>query len=300
MRSAAELKKFVRDAVALLARERDLAAFEVYCSTSEHRVARLNYTSDIPSRGVEEFKSLNADGFALRVVMRRDPHETGSASAAGDLSLEAIRTAIQRARVTTVIDPHFSGLPTEPRKLTLSKAPAGDLIRATDGPIAAAAWQLVGGAISAFAAGVPLKLPYPGLVIGGDLSLIRDRIAIGSSAFSDIRSDESAHFVSSVTALIESLDAKGTATATGASLDEMRRAGARLGRDAVARALKLRHGERPPAGTYRVVLGPQPVAEIVNYMVMGSLTTGAFYSATSAYHGRFGARVMDARLNIAD
>ena len=66
-------------------------------------------------------------------------------------------------------------------------------------------------------------------MIGGDLSLIRDRIAIGSSAFSDIRSDESAHFVSSVTALIESLDAKGTATATGASLDEMRRAGARLG-----------------------------------------------------------------------
>ncbi len=80
----------------------------------------------------------------------------------------------------------------------------------------------------------------------------------------------------------------------------MRRAGTRLGRDAVARALKLRHGERPPAGPYRVVLGPQPVAEIINYMVLGSLTTGAFYSATSAYHGRFGADVMDARLSLID
>ena len=103
-----------------------------------------------------------------------------------------------------------------------------------------------------------------------------------------------------MTALIESLDAKGTATAMGSSLDQMRRAGARLGRDAVARALKLRHGERPPAGPYRVVLGAQPVAEILNYMVIGSLTTGAFHAATSAYHGRFGTRVMDERLSLAD
>ena len=285
MRTGVDLRKFVREASALIARERDVAAFEVYCSTSEHRVARLNYTSDIPSRGLEEFKSLNANGFALRLVMGRDPHETGSASEAGELSLDAVRAAIRKARAASVIDPHFPGLPAEPRKLTPSKerVPASDLMRAKDSAIAAAAWQMIGGAISAFDAGTPLKLPYPGLVVGGDLSLIRDRIALGSSAFADIRSDESAHFVSSVTALIESLEAKGTATATGRSLDEMRGAGARLGRDAVVNALKLRHGERPPAGPYRVVLGPQPIAEIINYMVLGSLTTGAFHSATSAY-----------------
>jgi len=302
MRTAVDLRKFVLEASALLARERDLAAFEVYCSTSEHRVARLNYTSDIPSRGIEEFKSLNADGFALRLVMRDDLHETGSASEAGDLSLDAVRSAIRRARAAIVIDPHFPGLPAEPRNLAPSKEreSASDLMRAKDSAIASAAWEMIGGAISAFESGAPLKLPRPGLVVGGDLSLIRDRIAIGSSTFADIRSDESAHFVSSVTALVESLDAKGTATATGASLDKMRIAGATLGRDAVVRALKLRHGERPPAGPYRVVLGPQPIAEIINYMVLGSLTTGAFHSATSAYHGRFGSKVMDERLSLAD
>src|SRR3984957_5481090 len=125
MRTGVDLRKFVREASALLAREPDVSAFEVYCSTSEHRVARLNYTSDIPSRGVEEFKSLNADGFALRLVMRRDPHETGSASEAGGLSLDAVRAAMQRARATTVIDPHFPGLPTEPRKFAPLKDVAG-------------------------------------------------------------------------------------------------------------------------------------------------------------------------------
>src|SRR5262245_39285626 len=79
VRSINDLKKFTRDAAALVAREKDLASYEVYCSTGEHKVVRLNYTSDIPSRGIEEFKSLDADGFALRIVTRRDPHETGSA-----------------------------------------------------------------------------------------------------------------------------------------------------------------------------------------------------------------------------
>src|SRR6202040_3066857 len=73
-----------------------------------------------------------------------------------------------------------------------------------------------------------------------------------------------------------------------------------LGRDAVTRALDLRHGERPPANNYRVLLGPQPIAEIINYMVLPSLTTGAFQAASSAYHGRFGTRVTDPRLSLID
>jgi PmbA protein len=80
----------------------------------------------------------------------------------------------------------------------------------------------------------------------------------------------------------------------------MRRVAMRLGREATARALQMHHGVRPEAGNYRVVFGPQPVAEIVNYMILGSLTTGAFHAASSAYHGKFGADVMDARLSLAD
>ena len=79
----------------------------------------------------------------------------------------------------------------------------------------------------------------------------------------------------------------------------MRRDARVLGRDAVRRALAISHGARPEAGKFRVVLGPQPVAEILNYMVMGSLTTGAFHAASSAYHAKFGAPVMDSRLSLA-
>ena len=97
MRSVAELKSFTREAARILARDKDLASYEIYCATAEHRIARLAYTSDIPSRGLEEFKSLHADGFQLRVAMRRDPHEIGVAFEAGDFTSDSVRTAIRRA-----------------------------------------------------------------------------------------------------------------------------------------------------------------------------------------------------------
>jgi predicted Zn-dependent protease len=298
MLKASQLKAFTREAAAILAREPDLASFEVYAASSESRIARLNYTSDIPSRGLEEFKSLHADGFQLRIAMRRDPHEVGTAFEAADLSRDSVRDALRRARSAAVIDPHFPGFPSEPRKLVSASSEKSDLAKVTDGAIAAAAWDVLGGALESF--GKHAKGKPAGLIIGGDVSVIRDRIAVFNSNFAEIRADESAHFNASVTSIIESLDAKGTANALGGSSAAMRAAANVLGRDAVTRALALGHGVRPASGRFRVVLGPQPVAEILNYMVMGSLTTGSFHASSSAYHAKFGERVMDPRLSLVD
>ena len=300
MQTLQELKKFAREASARVAREKDIAAHEIYCSSAEHRVARLNYTSDIPSHGVEEFKSLDAAGFALRIVTARDPHEHGFAAIAGDLGLAAVREALERARGALVVDPHFPGLPAATGKLAADAGEASDLLKAGDAHLARGAWAILGDAITTFKRRAPLKLAHPGLIIGGDLSLIRDRIAIAGSALPEVRTDETAYFFSSVTTLVESLEAKGTATAIGGSIAELERAAARLGREAVVRALELRHGERPASGAFRMVFGPQPIAEIINYIVIGSLTTGAFHAANSAYQGRFQTGVMDPHLTLID
>ncbi|MHB8383725.1 MAG: metallopeptidase TldD-related protein [Candidatus Binataceae bacterium] len=299
MLKAAELKDFARAAARAMTRERDIAAFEIYAASADNRCARICYTSDIPCRGVEEFKTLHADGFQLRIVMRRDAQEIGTAYEAGDLSLPALSAALARARRATVADPHFPGL-SAPASPPSASIPNGDLARASDAALAVGAWQIIGGALTAFGKSAAARARNPGLVLGGDISIIRDRIAIANSNFPGLRVDESAHFSSSVTALIESLDAKGTASALGASLSAMRTQAARLGRGAVSRALALGGGARPPSGSYRVVFGAQPVAEILNYMVMGSLTTGSFHASSSAYHGRFGERVMDERLMLFD
>ncbi len=300
MIKASELKSFAREAAAIVARDKNVAAFEIYCASGDNRIARLNYTSDIPCRGVEELKSHSADGFQIRIVMKRDEHEVGTAYDAGDFGADAIRAVLARALQTTIVDPHFSGFPAEPRKLAANKLERSDLARASDACLVDAAWSILSGAIGAFARSEVATRPHPALVLGGDVSVFRDRIALTNSNFADIRTDESAHFSSSVTALIESLDAKGTASAVGRSVADMKRVAARLGREAAGRALGMHHGIRPEAKAYRVVLGPQPVAEIINYMILGSLTTGSFHAASSAYHGKFGAEVMDKRLSLLD
>jgi PmbA protein len=298
MKRLAELRAFAREAALLVARDAAVAQFEIYCAAAEHRIARLNYTSDIPCRGVEEFKSHDVDGFQLRIVARENPRCVGVASEGADMSLDAVGRALKRAHQTAVIDPHFPGLPA--RATPHTAWTAGGLGRADDRMIAGCAWSILDGALETFATAAPARASAPGLVIGGDVSVIRDRIALANSNFGDVRADEAARFTSSVTVLVESLDAKGTATALGCSAAAMRRAAASLGRDAMARAFALPAGVRPPSSSYRVVLGPQPVAEILNYMVMGSLTTGSFFAASSAYQGRFGARVMDKRLSLFD
>ena len=122
MIKASELKSFAREAAAIVARDKDVAAFEIYCASGDNRIARLNYTSDIPCRGVEELKSHSADGFQIRIVMKRDEHEVGTAYDAGDFGADAIRAVLARALQTTIVDPHFSGFPAEPRKLAANEA----------------------------------------------------------------------------------------------------------------------------------------------------------------------------------
>src|SRR5579864_9842433 len=102
----------------------------------------------------------------IRIVMRRNTHEIGSASTAGDLSLDAVRDVLSKARRSLIIDPHFPGFAAEPRKLGTKRGEdASDLVRVSDGVLAKAAWQIVGGAIAAFEKGAPLKLAHPGFII---------------------------------------------------------------------------------------------------------------------------------------
>ncbi len=287
-------------ALALLARERDLAAFEIYCSSSEQIVARLNHTGEIPSRGVEEVKSLAADGFAIRVVTRRDHHETGSAFIAGDLSMEGVKRALRQALGSTVIDPAFPGLPMRSEASRPNTTGPGDLLKTSHLAVARAAWKTLEGALDEFTRRVPRELHNPGLIIGGDFTLTRERVAVAGSGLPEISLDQDAYFTAAITVIVEALQAKATTSAMGRSNAELQRCPAALGRDAIRRALDPRQSVSPPSGSYRVVLGPQPLAEILSYLVIPSLTAAAFYRADSAYYGRFGTLVMNRNLSLID
>src|SRR5208282_287171 len=132
--------------------------------------------------------------------------------------------------------------------------------------LARAAWATLGGALGEFARRVPRDLRNPGLIIGGDFTLTRERIAVAGSGLAAISADEDAYFTASITVIVEALQAKATASAMGRSIAELQRCPSALGAGAVRRALESSESVSPASGSYRVVLGPQPLAEILSYM----------------------------------
>src|SRR5260370_23882074 len=111
--------------------------------------------------------------------MRRDPHEVGVAFEAGDFSPDSVRDALRRARSAAVVDPHFPGFPSVPLGRKLARSEKSDLARVGDGAIAAAAWDVLDGALAAFARhAAELRTDRPGLIIGCALPAIRVVIAV--------------------------------------------------------------------------------------------------------------------------
>ncbi len=65
-------------------------------------------------------------------------------------------------------------------------------------------------------------------------------------------------------------------------------------------AIRALGGERVRSGRYRVVLGPQPVTDLLNNLVLPALHASSFYASTTPFLGRFGQRVAAPTLSIYD
>ena len=124
MQSISKLRAATADALEYVSAQPDV---EVFASADANLTVRLNYTSHIPSNGVEEPKSAESFGMGLRVVFRPGPdgeRRTGFGSEPNDLSLEGARSALHKARARAVVDPEFVSLP-QPDKLVQPRADSG-------------------------------------------------------------------------------------------------------------------------------------------------------------------------------
>src|SRR6185436_18801289 len=101
----------------------------------------------------------------------------------------------------------------------------------------------------------------------------------------------------SITAMIESHDAKGAGWSLATRFDHFTdEAGAEAGRNAIDAI----DGVRVPSGEYTVVLGHQPVADLLNNLVIPACTSGAFYSSSTPFLGKLGRRVAHPALSVYD
>jgi PmbA protein len=305
--TVAELARAAREALELAHREPGLVEAEVFVAANTSLLARLNYTSHIPSNGVEEPKSADAWGIGIQAVFDTPAGQAiGFGSEPSDLTPAGARRALDKARRAAVVDPDFVSLPMPsgaPRRLVDYHDPA--LLALDDETLVGSGWKLVGGALRTFQAsgalaemaGSEAGLRRLGLIVGGDVSVSLERIAIASTRMPEVQTDESTLITSFVTGMVETRDAKGSGWSTGTRLDHFTED---AGADAAQAAIAAIGGERVPSGRYTVVFGRQPVADIVNTLIAPACTASSFYSSSTPFLGRLGQRVASPALSIYD
>jgi predicted Zn-dependent protease len=136
-----------------------------------------------------------------------------------------------------------------------------------------------------------------GLIIGGDTTILQERMAIASHAMPEVQTDESTLIMSFITSMVESEESKGSgygASTTLAGFTE------EPGREAARNAIAGIGGVRLPTGDYRVVFGREAVMEILHYIVVPGLDAGIFYATGSPFMGKLGQQIASEKLTIVD
>jgi predicted Zn-dependent protease len=304
--AVAALATAVERALDLVMAEPGIREAEVFAAANRSLLARLNYTSRIPCNGVEEPKSAESSGLGLRVVWD-DPGGAmiGFGSEPSDLG-EAASGALDKARRSAVHDPAFQSLP-RPTGERPSLVDYHDprLFAVSDEDLVDVGWRVVEAGLRTFTASSRLaELAGPerglrdlGLILGGDVAILQERMAIASTAMPRAQTDQSTLMTSFVTAMVEAYQAKGSGWSTGTRLDLFTD---EAGAEAAANAIQAIGGRRVPSGDYTVVFGRQPVTDLLDNLVVPACQAGAFYASSTPFLGRLGRPVAAPELSIYD
>jgi PmbA protein len=305
MPTAAELAAAVREALECVSAQPDVLDVEVFAAANAQLLARLAYTSHIPCNGVEEPKSTASHGLGLQVVFRGpEGVRLGFGSEPSDLTPAGVRRALAKARAAALHDPTFVSLPEPgPARRTLADYHDPRLSAMDDAELVEVGWRVIASGLRTFAAPSRLAelagddgLRRLGLIVGGDVTVLQERVAVGSTRL-PVETDETTMILASVTGMVEALGAKGSGWSGATRLADL---SDEAGAEAARNAVRATGGVRVPAGEYTVVFGPQPVADLLTNLVLPALHASAFYASNTPFLGRWGQAVASPLLSIYD
>jgi hypothetical protein len=260
-----------------------------------------------PCNGVEEPKSTESYGLGIQAVFETpEGARIGFGSEPSDLSLAGAERALVKARRAAVADPEFVSLPAPTgASRTLADYHDPRLMALDDAGLVEAGWKVTGGALRTFSASSRLAdlaqddegLRQLGLILGGDVTILRERMAIASTTMPRAQTDETSLITAFATAMVETRGAKGSGASTGTRLDHFTD---EAGVEAAQNAINAIGGERVPSGAYTVVFGRQPVADLLNNIVIPACHASSFYSSSTPFLGKLGRAVASTRVSLYD
>lgn len=282
----------------------------VYASRNTRLVARIAFTSHMPCEGLLEPKSSSDFGLSVDVVFKGNEGEklVGFGQEANDLSLDAVRSAFEKARRDAHEDPDFHSLPS-PETLqglipVVNKGYHDRVFMQTSEEeeatlLVEAGWETLDGAIGEFrkwCAELGVSPKEAELIISGDQFFIKEQMAVATISGID-ETDESTICMSFVTVMLERENSKGS------GFDAVRRLvnlkPLEVGKRATQNAIKGVGNVRVSSGRYNVVFGPQAIVDLF-HLISISLNLGVVEAGGGVFAGRYGEQVASQLLSIYD
>lgn len=275
---------------------------EVFASVNAILTSRINYTSHLPCNGLEEPKSTQTQGVGLRLVFKgEDGLKVGFGQETGSFTMDAIESAYRKALEGAVHDPDFQGLPAPSAEgRVLWNYHDEKVLTLSDADLVSLGWKAIHAALEECERSPLLGKHTPhelGLILGGDVTVIQEEMAIASTRLGPVQDDTSTIIFTSLTSMIEKTNSKGSGWSVGTHLDDW---SGEAGSMAVRRALQSAGGKEIESGIYPVILAPQAVADIANNILIPSLRLDMFYAGNSTYQGKLGERVTSELLTVYD
>lgn len=302
MISINKLKQCTEDGLKFIKTVPDVKEAEVFMSANCNLLCRLNYTSHIPCNGVEEPKSMENYGVGVNAVFNtKDGIKVGYGSEPSDISAEGVKKALEKAGKNAVHDSDFKCFPKPSgEKRTLSNYHDPKLMELTDENLVKCGWKVIDKALEIFSGSKNLSKEDKkalGLIIGGDVTIIQEKIAIASHSMPEVQTDETSLIVSFITSMVEAKNAKGSGYSADTFLKEFT---GQAGSDAALNAVKSMDGIRVRTGEYDVIFGQQAVMDLLNNLIVPSLNIWAFDSMSSPFLGKMTKPIASEKLTIID
>ncbi len=174
------------EGLAYLSRNDEIHEVELFAAVNGILTSRINYTSHLPCNGLEEPKSTQNQGIGLRVAFKEgDTIKVGFGQETGSFSMDALDSALIKAKQGAVYDPDFNGLPEPSReKRSLWNYHDESLLSLTDEDLVKLGWKAIHAALEEWDHS-PLIQKYSlnelGLILGGDVTILQEEIALASS-----------------------------------------------------------------------------------------------------------------------
>lgn len=308
MKKLEELQKIVKLGLKVVKKQPGLIEGLVYASSNRRTVGRIAYTTHLPSNGLEEPKSDEDFGVCVEIWFRKGRRKlVGIGQEPSDISLEAIKRALQKAQKDAVEDPDFMGFlksqdKTKQTRKDYHDKKVIDMDAKTEAKmLAKISWETIEGAvseISKFAKKKKLSPKQIAFILNGDNFIVRERMALATTnGIED--SDQTTIVMSFLTAMLEKENSKGSAWGARLKLDSGYSA-FQIGKSAALEAIKGVGGVRIKSGKYKVVFGHQAVTELFGSLLLPHLNLGMMDFGASFFTGKYGQQVASENLNVYD